>query len=333
MARPRENAQREPEAEALRIGLSGAYRLDSRFDALIAAITPLLELEVPTAVQIDFGGLVSIGPTGLALLTAAVKDARDRALLHPGVTIVPPRSRMVWNYLLRMDLFRTIIGSEEYDVALEGGEGFVRHENIGFRPCRVFNAETDYLPVTRELAEALYESCVTDEAAKASVRVCLDELAENVLHHAESRLGGIGAAQGWRKTKTFEVGIVDLGIGIRASLTKNPTYADIADDATAIETALRPRVTSTPERNSGIGLFVTRLLLRANGGFFVVRSGNAALYAGSQEEVVPARTPFPGTIVALRARTDRPLNIKQVYRRLDEEDGSDDDGDDVGSPG
>ena len=46
--------------------------------------------------------------------------------------------------------------------------------------------------------------------------------------------------------------MVDLGRGIRLSLTNNPAYADIEDDVTAIATALEPRVTATPERNSGL---------------------------------------------------------------------------------
>jgi hypothetical protein len=77
--------------------------------------------------------------------------------------------------------------------------------------------------------------------------VCLDELAENVVFHADTDLGGFAAAQGWNRRPEMEVGIVDLGRGIRESLTTNPEYADIVDDVTAIDAALQPMVTSTPE--------------------------------------------------------------------------------------
>lgn len=302
-------------AEPLIIKLSSAYRIDRRFDALIESVLALVQQTEPRPVTFDFTGLVNISPTGLALLTAAVMDARQRGVFSDGGVKILPPTGPVWNYLQRMDVFRLILGGEAYDAI---GEGFERKEAVGFRPCRGFTTYDEFPPVTRELAKALEESCDTDEVAKASIRVCLDELAENVIHHAASPLGGFAAAQGWRKTSTFEIGIVDLGIGVRQSLTKNPAYADISEDAVAIQTALQPRVTSTPERNAGIGLFITKLLLRENGGFFMVRSGKAAVYAGSQEEAVVARTPFPGTIVALRARTDRPLNIKHVYRTLGE---------------
>jgi hypothetical protein len=84
----------------------------------------------------------------------------------------------------------------------------------------------------------------------------------------------------------------------------------------AIETALQPRVTATPERNSGIGLFVTKLLLRENDGSLLVRSGAGRVVGGVGECAESAEVHFPGTVVAMRARTDRPLDIGKVYRRL-----------------
>ena len=78
-------------------------------------------------------------------------------------------------------------------------------------------------------------------------------------------------------------------------------------------------VTSTPDRNSGIGLFVTRLLLASNGGTLAVRSGRGAVYTGLRDRFVLRDVSFPGTMVALRARTDRPLNINEVYRQLPDE--------------
>lgn len=110
--------------------------------------------------------------------------------------------------------------------------------------------------------------------------------------------------------------MVDLGIGIRASLIRNQAYRDVDTDVEAIEAALEPRVTSTPERNAGIGLFVTKLLLSANGGEMLVRSGTGAVYRGSEDRAESRATRLPGTVVALRARTDRPLDINAVYAQL-----------------
>jgi hypothetical protein len=103
----------------------------------------------------------------------------------------------------------------------------------------------------------------------------------------------------------------------RLSRRKNsPLYADLPGDVEAIQIALQPHVSSTPERNAGIGLFVTRLLLASNGGTLAVRSGVGAVYTGIRERTLVRQVAFPGTMVALRARTDRPLNINEVYKQL-----------------
>lgn len=302
----------------LKIKLSGAYRIDRRLDALLDALMPIYMLDRPKRICFDLEGLVAVSPSALALLTATIADADERGVVADDSQLLPPRSWQVRNYLMRMDMLKLVVGHEVY--AEHVHEPFERKKTVGFRPCQEFQSLEDFPPVTSGLADALAESCITEDVARRSIRVCLDELAENVIHHADAPLGGFAAAQGWKRSGTFEIAIVDLGIGIRGSLTKNPEYADIGDDVTAISRALQPRVTSTPERNSGIGLFITKLLLRENGGFFLIRSGNGAVYAGSKEEAVTTRTVFPGTLVALRARTDRPLDIKHVYRRLTEHD-------------
>jgi signal transduction histidine kinase len=137
-----------------------------------------------------------------------------------------------------------------------------------------------------------------------------------VLFHSGAVYGGFAAAQGWRTKGRVEVAIVDMGVGIRASLAKNAAYADIRNDVDAIQTALEPMVTATPERNTGLGLSLTRFLLRRNGGELMVRSNLGAVYAGSAERAVYCDTPFPGTIVTLTARTDAPLDIKAAYDDL-----------------
>jgi anti-sigma regulatory factor (Ser/Thr protein kinase) len=151
---------------------------------------------------------------------------------------------------------------------------------------------------SRELTAALAERCQTDTVTRGSIWIFLDELAENVLHHAESELGGFAAAQGWpRRRGEMEVAIVDLGQGIKASLTNNPVYADIPDDVTAIQRALEPNVTATPDRNSGLGLAVTRLALGGNGGTLVVRSGLGGVYSGARDDAGSRDFDLPGTLV------------------------------------
>jgi anti-sigma regulatory factor (Ser/Thr protein kinase) len=295
----------------IRIELPGAFVLrQRRFERMIRLLRPILELDASAVIEVDLSRLVSVGPAALALLIAALRRVDDAELFADGSILLPPNSPPVAYYLMRMNLVRSLAGGEELP------EPITRGEAHGFRPCAMFSDDTDYWQVAKGLTEALAESCTTDDVARAAVRVCLDEIAENVVQHAQAA-HGFGAAQGWLRSCEFEIGMVDLGRGIRASLTANPTYADIKDDALAISTALGPRVTATPERNSGVGLYITRMLLAANGGSLLVRSGNGAVYSGSTEEVRTEPETMPGTLVALRARTDRPLDINAVYQQLE----------------
>lgn len=311
-----------PRPRTVHVRLAGAYRIQW-LDRLIRDLGPLIELAQPARVTADLSSLVAVGPSAIALLTAALTRCRTEGLFAPGSMLILPNSPPVRNYLMRMDLVSLVV---------PGGppEPIARNPAVGFRPCREFVTAEESQTVARELTDALAERCSTDAIARAAIRICLDELAENVIHHAASPLGGFAAAQGWMRNQQFEIAIVDIGVGIRRSLTNNPRYADIADDVTAISTALQPRVTSTPERNAGIGLFITRLLLRDNGGLLLVRSGSGEVYSGAEEGARKTDISFPGTLVALRARTDRPLDLGPVYRRLDDDDGNRGDDDQAG---
>lgn len=298
------------EVRTTRVRLSGGYSIE-HLDRLLRDLEPILSLSAPARLEVDLGGLVHLCPAALALVTASISRARSWVLA--GSLLQPPRSPPVDNYLMRMDVYR--------QWGIEPAEEFERHTPRLFRPCRNFK-EGDYQAVAMGLTDALAEACSTDSVARISIRICLDELAENVVHHAEAPDGGYAAAQGWPKRGKFEVGIVDLGIGVTASLRKNPSYADLDDDMEAVRTALESGVTSTPERNAGIGLFITEQLLRANGGILLLRSGTGAAMRGAREKTWRASTALPGTLVTIRARTDQPLNIEEVYRSIDADDGS-----------
>jgi anti-sigma regulatory factor (Ser/Thr protein kinase) len=290
------------------VELSGGFNL-RQIERLLVRLDPLLHLEDPTVVKLDLSRLVFMTPSAMALFTAASKRVLDLGLVLQESTLKPPNSPPVRNYLMRMNVFRELTAISD---------SIERHEAVGFRPCEHFMGERDYPRVARGLTDALCERCQTDNVARAAIRVAMDEISENVIHHADTSLGGFAAAQGWRKRSEFEVAIVDLGVGIKASLSTNPDYTHITSDVEAIETAVQPYVTATPERNGGIGLFVTNLLLAANGGEMLIRSGNGAMHSGDVISTHLRTVDLPGTMVVLRANTDRPLDINAVYQQLPE---------------
>lgn len=166
------------------------------------------------------------------------------------------------------------------------------------------------------MVEAIAERCRMDAASRQALEICVEELAENVVFHAGPGAAGFGAVQSWPARSQMEVGIVDLGRGIRASLVENPAYRHLSTDVEAIREAMRLGVTATPERNTGQGLFFAARLLAQNGGRVWVRSGSGRVYDGNATRSETAIVPFPGTAVALTINTDRPLDAGAVSRLI-----------------
>lgn len=291
------------------VELRGGYSLQ-QLERAIKDLTPLLELDHPARVRLDLSHLAFIGPTALALLEAALRRLEHLEYLIPGGAIVQPNSPMTAMYLQRMDVYRGLASAGAVS------EDFKRRKPSGFRPITQFDADAVTM-TAKELSEALQEKCQTDAVASAAIFVSISELADNVIHHADTPLGGFCGAQGFSKKPEFELGIVDLGVGIRGSLIRNPAHADVKDDVTAIERALQPRVTSNPKFNSGNGLFITKLLLKRNTGALLVRSGRGKVLGGGDDHAETVERDFQGTIVSMRAHTERPLDVNAIYAELD----------------
>jgi anti-sigma regulatory factor (Ser/Thr protein kinase) len=316
-----------PEPETTTITLTGPYHFGT-VERVIRDLAPLLQLHSPTVLELDLSRLTFISPAALAILVAGMRRFEDMQLVETGSMVIMPTARGIDRYLRRMNFLNVLY------YGVEQKEDFKRKKAIGFRECRHFDSPKNYPEVRQELADLVSEHCDIDALARGSLHIALDEICENVLFHASTDHGGFAVAQALRSKPLMEIAIADVGIGVRASLNKNPDYAHIQDDLTAIATALKARVTSTPERNSGFGLWVTSNLLADNGGELLVRSGYGAVFRGSRDAAIVRDASFPGTLVVLRIRTDRALDINAVYRALERqfkelETYADDNGDDA----
>jgi anti-sigma regulatory factor (Ser/Thr protein kinase) len=288
--------------------LRGGYYF-GQLERLIKDLQPLFEITEPGLVKVDLSGVAFIAPTATALLLATLMRLRDAGC---GVDVRGPNNPLTDRFLMRSDFVRQFLDRDDVE------EPFERKEPAGFRPCAHFVTDEECIAVSRDLSDALIEKAPTDKGARGAIKTALHELAENVIFHADTPLGGYAAAVYSRRRKEIEIGIVDLGIGIRASLTKNPDYAHLDNDVDAIETAMIPTISSTPERNSGFGLFFTQSLLLINGGSLRVRSGYGAATIGPGIDYSAREHHLPGTMVVLRARTDRPLDAAEAWRLLEE---------------
>ena len=123
-----------------------------------------------------------------------------------------------------------------------------------------------------------------------------------------------------------QIAIADLGIGIRQSLASNTTVVSELENANACELASRYGVTSKPEHHSGYGLALARELMTRSGGQFMVFSGGEAYVSGNHgDNSVAMPAEWPGTLILLEWKLDRPLRVLDVYRDWPLPEGIDDD--------
>ena len=102
------------------------------------------------------------------------------------------------------------------------------------------------------------------------------ELALNGVQHSQSAAGCyvvLEYATFAPSVVVYAVGVADCGIGIPASLRKNPDFAHIMDDAETIARATELNVTGTGDSARGVGLNHVMQMVKNLCGNFVLISG------------------------------------------------------------
>ena len=315
MARKRARTPRKSKNFVLKlpkfVTLPQVHRLIERAQPILFARKPFVRFTV------DARELAHISPVGLATLVSIVRHAMTNGHYVKG-TYRHPEKRHVRTYLSRMNFGRLI--------GLQDVEHPRRSRSRGrFRELVEVGTAEDCSKVADQLRRVLTKQVALTDVVLNNVTYCVLELLENVIHHAQSSTNGVACAQAYPKSHAVELAIVDCGIGVRASLAKNPEHAPRArSDADAILLALQKGVTSTPERNTGEGLFfVAELMTEA--GRMRVQSGEAMLAVSRRAGMVTKPAPaWPGTLVGLRFEPKRAVSISEIFgrfTRLDEESG------------
>jgi anti-sigma regulatory factor (Ser/Thr protein kinase) len=134
------------------------------------------------------------------------------------------------------------------------------------------------------------------------------EMVDNVWQHSES--GDCGLLIYQVRPRRFAFSVVDTGIGVLASLSKNPRYDWLRSSMEAIRLAIQPGISR--EDGGGMG-FATLLNNMAElWGNARIRSGEAALVIDRTEDIRKRREiylpPLPGMHVSIRCALDAPRN-------------------------
>ena len=139
----------------------------------------------------------------------------------------------------------------------------------------------------------------------AKLLSALAEMSENALLHSESPVTPLVGYMADAGSAQFSV--VDVGIGVRTSLNRNPIYQDLEDDVVAIQRSLRPGVTSRTDGRGGFGFQSVFKALAEQWGELRFRSGNGCIAMSGREAdadhcVRSYPPPLPGFQVSVCCR-------------------------------
>ncbi|MFZ1804077.1 MAG: ATP-binding protein [Nitrospira sp.] len=151
----------------------------------------------------------------------------------------------------------------------------------------------------------------------------LREIMRNAVEHSNSD-SFLYCGQYWPTKNVVQIAILDSGIGVRESLSRNPKIR-ITSDEHALRLSTLPGISGKPcssaieeydgWENSGYGLYLTKRLCTTGGSFFIC-SGNKGLYSKPNKNETYLDANFQGTALRLSLDKNSTSSLKTALRQF-----------------
>ncbi len=250
-----------------------------------------IELEVPAKCFMPV--------SGMALLTAWGLQQRAKGVELDITGDVGTRA-----YLSRMDVFEVLGVSftEKFDRLPEAGR---------FIPVKLIEDYDGCSAAVNAVCDLVIHQFDDARQFLPALEWAVNEITDNILIHSESATPGVVCAQFYPQRKRLEVGICDMGRGLRASLGEAMT---LDSDEEAIHQATKRGVTRDSTVGQGNGLAGSLDIAKVNGGAFEICTGAVTCrFTADGLAKVTAHEHMPGTGVALSLKTDRPVDLGETF--------------------
>lgn len=211
---------------------------------------------------------------------------------------VEPRSNHVKSRILNLGLAHYICHRKYPKPRLKSSDPaliqFLNHDEREIATDKVINSALRTAKLSRKHMAAL--------------EWAVNEITDNVLTHAKSKVGGFLISQKLSNTNIIEFTVADCGIGIARSL-------GLHDETEAVEKAIQEGVTRNKSTDQGNGLFGTYRLSLASAGVFILKSRHANLYVTKSGEIHVRNEaiPFNGTFVVCQIDCDNPDLVERAF--------------------
>ncbi|WP_420337491.1 ATP-binding protein [Roseibium sp.] len=285
----------------------------------------LKDVEEADEYVFDFGNQRWFPPFSMLYLASTLQDFRNRKYTTPRSSV----NHENHSYASHMGFFRSF-GLQH---GREPGEASGSTTYVPITEVKTIDLINEAMQLREEVGtvierhSSLLSSILTNHQSgnlKNTLTYSIREIIRNVFEHSEADSVSY-CAQHWPTIEKVEVGIVDNGIGIHSSLTRNSTYDEL-EEHQAIQMALQPGVSGNPAAgadsndewaNSGYGLYMTKRICE-NGGSFIVCSGGHGFELTNNTQT-QFETDFTGTAIRLLMDTSKLTTLADSLATFREE--------------
>jgi hypothetical protein len=206
-------------------------------------------------------------------------------------------------YLARMDVFQTL------DIPYT--ENFERQNEAGrFVPMKLIQGDS-CKPAVDAVCDLVLHQFDNARDFLPALEWAVMEITDNILIHAQSGTPGVLCAQYFPERQRLDVGICDMGRGLKASLSESFTVRSHGD---AVSKALKRGVTRDKNIGAGNGLAGSLEIAKVNQGTFQIWTGDVTykLQDGRERGFESHAFAF-GTGLLLSLKTDRPVDLRETF--------------------
>lgn len=265
------------------------------FDRLRKVIWYLIHKNDQSNIQIDFKRTEIVYPNGMVPLIVLIKHYQNMGVKF---VVIPPVSVKL-NNLIRFEGWFHAIDANRFDEPSIYGYNSL--------PLKRYSNDDELNASVNAAIEVAIRNLNLAKSVPGAFEWSLNELAGNVLHHAEIEDGYL-QVNTFKGSGNLSLIVVDGGIGVPKSMRER--FEDLRNDRLAIERAIQKGVTSKPNFGQGNGLAGCVAIALASGGIFALTSGGARVSVEQGRIAVrDFSPPVIGTIVELQIPTATEIDL------------------------
>lgn len=286
-------------AETSPTGVRVDFNLDDTLTSLEALLDRWSSANIPDDAPstIDLTNCRYLGPLGVSVLGSLQLTRATDARLSLTPPLAPPQLLAYCQWAGLLELF-------------SAGPGPAPHPDNVTTPLRIFSERPQ--SQMDEVVDLVTRTMPWPDAAVKRLQITLAELAQNVVDHARSSVGGLLSARAFKNEREVRFVVADRGVGFREALLRNNIAS--SDDTDAIRRALNCGVTSrSSTHNMGQGLKTLVGIVQKNEGrlLLVSRSGYLDLH-GNRRDFGRLGHPFPGSLALIRLKMGKAEATERV---------------------